>query len=155
MADELKLAVDLMKDSAAIVQSWIMRFFAVNAALVSAIGVIVGLDRAETYGSLVLVPIAGICVIGILASYFIGKVALRQIAWNWSFVERVKGLQPIERPILLGPGPENGGTVPKLVENMMWLAICLWAAALIWMLLATYPFWLTSLCSTFCAAAGR
>jgi hypothetical protein len=156
MAEELKLAVELLKESGQSIQSWSTRLIAINAGLLSAIAVIMGLHKADRYGSLLVVPILALCFVGAVSSYFIGKIVMRQVAWNWSFHTRIKALQRFEAPILVPPiSSPDTATVPKWVEMTMWLAVSLWSAAILGIVLATYSSLLPSIYASFCAVAVR
>lgn len=89
----LKIAVDLLINTSKIVQAWITRFIAVNAALFTATAFILTWNVPEKFAELSRGGLIAVCILGVVASLLMGGVTLHQIEWNRRIQERVLSLQ--------------------------------------------------------------
>src|SRR5687768_15878009 len=118
MADPLALAVEIVKTSGQLTQSWMTRFLAVNGALMSAVGAIFGWQPAASHTPPIQSALSVICLLGIGASLLLWGVMHRQIRWHNAHVERVKALQDPEKPLFVD-GMTSGGL--RLIHMIPWM----------------------------------
>jgi hypothetical protein len=129
----IDLAVKLLIDSGAQVQSWITRFVAVNGALLFALGALLGWSDPGEYGlDLFNYELMAICLFGFLCSLMVGGVVLGQLRWNRNMRARVRALQDAETPILPEEQTFSGGVfVVTLTWTMTALMSIVWIVLLL------------------------
>jgi hypothetical protein len=129
----LDLAVKLLIDSGAQVQSWITRFIAVNGALLFALGALLGWSDPVDYGlDLFKYALMAICLFGFLCSLMLGGLILSQLRWNKDLRARVRALQDEGKPILPEERTFSGGVfVVTLTGTMVALLSVVWIALLL------------------------
>jgi len=129
----LELAVKLLIESGAQVQSGTTRFFAANGALLALLGALVAWgDPAEDGVELLNNILLGTCVLGAVCSGALGGAVLRQLRWSRLLRERIRALQE-PGPSLLPGESFAGGALAALLAWAMTLAI-----AVGWILLAVF-----------------
>jgi hypothetical protein len=134
LSEPLKLAVDLLKDSAHQIQTWATRFIALNTAMLTGVGVIVGWSKFETYKWVLLIVITILCLFAAVVSYHLAGITLRQVTWNFEIRERIRALQGDQR-ILPEEKEVEGGSRNRDFWDMLGVAVpVLWLllAAVIW-----------------------
>jgi hypothetical protein len=122
----LQMAVDLIKHNAHMVQSWITRFIAVNGALASAVGAILGWGSMQQNEKLVLSVLISICALAIWSSFAISGVIQRHLDWNGVYMRRIKELQPIEAPLFTEKAAK-GYSLKSTARWMPWIALIPWS----------------------------
>jgi hypothetical protein len=121
----LQMAVDLIKHNAHMVQSWVTRFIAVNGALASAVGAILGWSSMQQNEKLVLFVLISICILAIWASFAISGVIQRHLDWNGVYMRRIKELQPIGAPLFTEKA-EKGSSLENTARLMPWIVLIPW-----------------------------
>jgi len=131
--DALELMLDFKKHGDLIEQSWITRLIAVNAALASAVGAILGWGPERADDPLVLSVLLAICAFSILVTVLLSGVTLRQHAWNNAHTGKVKMLQG-DVPIFRDGDVNSGIRVPTAVWSLAIAASSLWSILLLYIL---------------------
>lgn len=131
MADPLLIAVDLVKTSNQLTQSWLTRFITVNGALMSGVGAIISWQKEGVNLALLRFALFAICLLGIAITAILWGVMHRQIRWHNAHVDRMRALQDPAAPLLVD-GMVSGGL--RLIHMIPYLGIlteALWISLLL------------------------
>ena len=90
---ELEIATELLASATKIAQAWINRFIVVNVAHFSALGVMLTWRQPEKLEVLAWWMSLGICASGVIASFVLFGVTLRQLRWIGRQLNLVYSLQ--------------------------------------------------------------
>ena len=127
-AEHLKIALDLLKDSAQQAQTWTTRFIAVNGALLTAVGLIVGWSQFDKYKMMLMIVVGAICAFGAIVSWLLAGITLRQINWNRAIRKKIRAIQQID-VLPADDEPEAGGVSHHdFTAVMMWFTPIAWIA---------------------------
>ena len=128
MADKnLEIAVDILKFSGQLCQSWITRFFVVQGGLGAAVGTVVAWSPKGVSG-VVLPALILICGVGVVASIVLALTTVRALRWHAGHVQRVKALQDADRPLFVEKMAQGGLRIIPAMIFIGWLGAFAWLA---------------------------
>jgi hypothetical protein len=129
----LDLAVKLLIDSGAQVQSWTMRFIGAHIALFAMVGSLMAWgDPAEHHLQIFNVVLLAICLFGAFCSLVLGSFVFRQLRWHKKIVDRMQALQDQQKPVLAEDNTLSGGVYLAALTFLVTAAVSLvWIALLL------------------------